>query len=112
MITPAVAVVAAFMALVILFVVRSVVAADIHMQVIKIQTPQNHHFYLKCMTIKLAKLTFAGLRALQPRVIHMFATVPKPVAAASATAEFAGILEGAALAYRIACRCDGWRRGR
>ena len=61
---------------------------------------------------KKKKLTCAGLWALQPRVIRIWSTFPEPIAAASATTAFAGILEGSAFTCRTACNCDGWRCGR
>ena len=45
-------------------------------------------------------------------MIHICPTVPEPITAASATTTFVvRILKDAALAYRTACYCDGWRRG-
>ena len=41
----------------------------------------------------------------------MYPTLPEPITAVSATTTFARIPKGAALAYRTACCCDGWRRG-
>ena len=56
-----------------------------------------------------SQLTFAGMKAFKPRVIEVgvafISTLLEPSTATSATTEFAGSLDGAALeAYGTECR--------
>ena len=72
---------------------------------------QTHHAHTHIQTMQSVELTFAGLDALDPRVIKLgvasIPTVVEPSTCRSATAAFAGHLESATLGASSRCRSIG-----